>query len=60
MDDVEFCLRLKEHKGVLLAPGSLCFGLPAAQDFRGFVRMHITGPPEKLQAGLEAIGEFLG
>ncbi|OGE48856.1 hypothetical protein PENARI_c025G09886 [Penicillium arizonense] len=60
VDDVEFCLRLKERKGVLLAPGSLCFGLPAAQDFRGFVRMHITGPPEKMQAGLEAIGEFLG
>ncbi|KAJ5316765.1 hypothetical protein PENANT_c016G08195 [Penicillium antarcticum] len=59
VDDVEFCLKLKEQKGVLLAPGSLCFGLPAAQDFRGFVRMHITGPPEKMQVGLDAIGEFL-
>jgi aspartate/methionine/tyrosine aminotransferase len=59
VDDVEFCRKLKEQKGVLLAPGSLCFGLPAAQDFPGFFRIHITGPPEKLQAGLEAIDEFL-
>ncbi|KAJ5776481.1 uncharacterized protein N7511_001492 [Penicillium nucicola] len=59
VDDLEFCHQLKAQKGVLLAPGSLCFGLPAAQDFRGFVRMHITGPPERLQAGLDAISEFL-
>ncbi|KAJ5314488.1 uncharacterized protein N7443_001372 [Penicillium atrosanguineum] len=60
VDDVDFCLKLKEKKGVLLAPGSLTFGLAAAQDFRGFVRMHITAPPEKVQAALEAIDEYLG
>ncbi|KAJ6120886.1 hypothetical protein N7523_005166 [Penicillium sp. IBT 18751x] len=59
VDDVEFCLRLKEKKGVLLAPGSLAFGLAAAQDFRGFVRMHVTAPPEKVQAALDAIDEYL-
>lgn len=59
VDDVDFCLKLKEKKGVLLAPGSLAFGLAAAQDFRGFVRMHITAPPEKVQAALEAIDEYL-
>jgi aspartate/methionine/tyrosine aminotransferase len=60
VDDVDFCLELKTQKGVLLAPGSLCFGLAATQDFRGFVRMHITAPPEQVQAALEAIDEFLG
>lgn len=60
VDDVDFCLELKRQKGVLLAPGSLCFGLAGIQDFRGFVRMHITAPPEQVQAALEAIDEFLG
>lgn len=59
VDDVDFCLKLKEKKGVLLAPGSLTFGLAAAQDFRGFVRVHITAPPEKMQAALEAINDYL-
>lgn len=60
VDDVDFCLKLKEQTGVLLAPGSLCFGLGSAQDFHGFVRMHITAPPKNVQAALEAIDEFLG
>lgn len=60
VDEIDFCQKLREQKGVLLAPGSLCFGLGAAQAFRGFVRMHITAPPENVRAALEAIDEFLG
>ncbi|KAJ5682462.1 hypothetical protein N7462_005627 [Penicillium macrosclerotiorum] len=59
VDDVAFCRELKEKKGVLLAPGSLCFGLGSDQDFRGFVRVHITVQPEVMQAALAAIGDFL-
>ena len=59
MDDVEFCLKLKNEKGVLLSPGSLCFGKDGRKDFRGYVRMHITVPPEVMQAGLDGIGSLL-
>lgn len=65
VDDVEFCRRLKGEKGVLLAPGRLCFGVREAgggdgEDFRGYVRVHITVDPEVMERSLVAIGEFLG
>ncbi len=59
VDDVRFCLQLKEQKGILLAPGSLCFGLDAAHDFRGFVRIHLTVQPERMASALDALGDFL-
>jgi aspartate/methionine/tyrosine aminotransferase len=64
VDDVVFCRRLREDKGVLLAPGSLCFGIRDAAgggaDFRGYVRVHITVDPGVMERALVAIGEFLG
>jgi aspartate/methionine/tyrosine aminotransferase len=59
VDDLDFCLKLKEQKGVLLAPGSLCFGLDRAQDFRGFVRTHLTVQPARMASALDALGDFL-
>lgn len=59
VDDVEFCLKVKQEKGILLAPGSLCFGLDGAQDFRGFVRIHLTVQPERMAPAVEALGDFV-
>lgn len=55
VDDVELCKRLKQDTGVLLSPGSLCFG----QDFLGFARIHFTVPPHLFKKGLERISIFL-
>lgn len=60
VDDVEFCGRLKQEKGVLLAPGSLCFGNGEGEELRGFVRVHTTVDPEVMERALGVIGEFLG
>ena len=59
VNDVDWCKALKREKGLLLAPGSLCFGSSAAQDFRGFVRIHVTIEPEKMRLALVALSEFL-
>jgi aspartate/methionine/tyrosine aminotransferase len=59
VDDVVFCKALKEKKEVLLAPGSLCFGTRGAEDFQGYVRVHITVDPGVMEKSLVAIGEFL-
>lgn len=65
-DDVEFCRRLVEDKGVLVAPGSRCFEIVAdrAEEgaesvFKGRVRIHITAMPDAVERGLRAIGEVL-
>lgn len=49
-------LQLLEKKGVLIVPGSLCFG--NGVDFKGYVRIGY-GNKEKLEAALAAIAEFL-
>ena len=59
VDDVDFCVRLKKEVGVLLSPGSMCFGQLNEGDFKGFVRMHITIPPETFQKGIDGIAKFL-
>ena len=62
VDDVKLCLKLKQETGVLLSPGSLTFGSfgPAkGGDFKGYVRVHITVPPERFKQGFESIGAFL-
>lgn len=60
VDDVEFCRRLLSEKGVLLAPGSLCFGNGEDEEFRGYVRVHTTIDPEVMERALRVMGEFLG
>ena len=58
VDDLEFCRRLKQETGVLLSPGSLCFGPAREGDFRGYIRLHIT-KPDVFREGLEKIGSFI-
>lgn len=59
VDDVDFCTRLVDKTGVLLAPGTLCFGLSGRDDLRGYTRVHITGQPDVMRAALEALDDFL-
>ena len=59
VDDLAFCRRLKEEQGVLLSPGSLCFGPLRNGDFRGYARVHITCRPEMFEKGLARISHFL-
>ena len=59
VDDLAFCKALKEKAGVLLSPGSLCFGTLRDGDFKGFVRLHFTLLPEVFKKGLKRIEEFL-
>lgn len=59
VDDVEFCQKLLEKTGVLLAPGSLTFSLCGKNEFKGYTRIQVTAPTEVLEAGLKIIGKFL-
>ncbi|KAH8703060.1 pyridoxal phosphate-dependent transferase [Talaromyces proteolyticus] len=66
VDDIDFCEKLKAVKGVLLVPGSLCFGDgsketggQAGQDIKGFVRWHLTGSTEVMEKGITEIEAFL-
>lgn len=60
VDDVEFCTGLKEETGVLLAPGSKCFGVDGSgEELKGFVRVHLTGSSEVLRGALAAVGVYL-
>lgn len=72
VDDVAFCSALKDAEGVLLAPGSLTFGVDEAgaagqvhtdggvqPDFQGYVRVHVTAPPAMFRRGLEGLRRFL-
>ncbi|KAB8262388.1 pyridoxal phosphate-dependent transferase [Aspergillus pseudonomiae] len=57
VDDVAFCTRLLEKKGVLLVPGRKCFG--DGKNFSGYVRLGFGGDPEVLKAALGALREFM-
>ena len=57
VDDVQFCQRLQARTGVLLAPGSQCFG--GGVDFKGFVRFGYVPEPQVLIEGLQALGQFM-
>jgi aspartate/methionine/tyrosine aminotransferase len=57
IDDFVLCTTLLEKKGVLLVPGSKCFGDDS--DFSGYVRIGFGGDTTDLKAGLEALEEFL-
>lgn len=59
VDDMAFCHKLKAETGVLLSPGSLCFGTLAKGDWKGYVRWHVTALPEVFARGLEKIGTFI-
>jgi len=57
VDDEEFCVRLQDKMGVLLAPGSRCFG--GGQDFKGYVRIGLAMETAAVKEGLAALATFL-
>ncbi|THC95409.1 hypothetical protein EYZ11_005096 [Aspergillus tanneri] len=57
VDDVAFCEQLQEKTGVLMVPGSRCFG--GGVDFKGFVRIGYVPENEVLVNGLRALREFM-
>ncbi|KAJ5156392.1 hypothetical protein N7492_009195 [Penicillium capsulatum] len=57
VDDVAFCERLLEQTGVMLVPGSRCFG--GDEDFHGYVRIGYASETEVLEQGLEALRGFM-
>lgn len=60
VDDVEFCERLLEETGLILAPASLTFTAPGMEEsVKGYTRLHITIPPENFQKAMKALGTFL-
>jgi len=60
VDDVAFCQRLAESKGVVLAPASSCFDTGDHKgEFKGRTRVHFTTKKETVVKGLDLLGEFL-
>ncbi|EPS34331.1 hypothetical protein PDE_09295 [Penicillium oxalicum 114-2] len=69
VEDVAFCQDLMREKGVLLAPGTRCFGIVEKRDggenteelkpLSGFARVHVTADPVVMEKGLAAIEEYL-
>ncbi len=57
IDDVVFCERLMEACGVMLCPGSRCFGNDA--DFKGYVRFGFCCETKVLEDGLANMAEFM-
>ena len=55
VDDVVFCEKLLEETGVMLCPGSRCFG----QEFKGYVRFGFCCETDVLDEGLEKLREFM-
>lgn len=57
IDDVAFCETLMEETGVMLVPGSKCFG--RGSDFNGFVRFGFSCETKVLEEGLEELRKFM-
>lgn len=57
IDDAEFCKRLIDRTGVMLVPGSKCFG--GGKDFKGHVRIGFVCETEVLKEGLEKMRGFM-
>ncbi|CAI7582819.1 unnamed protein product [Penicillium palitans] len=57
IDDVVFCQRLQEMTGVMLVPGSQCFG--GRVDFRGYVRLGYVQDNQVLVDGLITLRQFM-
>lgn len=55
--DGEFCLEILEKTGVLVMPGSICFG--DGQDFEGYMRFGYVGSTEVLRKALDNLGSYL-
>ncbi|KKZ64099.1 hypothetical protein EMCG_01596 [[Emmonsia] crescens] len=61
VDDGEFCEKLLEKEGVLVVPGSVCFGNGDgdAKDFKGYVRIGFVIETQALERALEGLRAFL-
>ncbi|KAL5338440.1 hypothetical protein BJX70DRAFT_388652 [Aspergillus crustosus] len=57
VNDVAFCETLLERTGVMLVPGSLCFG--DGDEFQGYVRTGYACETQVLEEGLAALKSFL-
>ena len=57
VDDEAFCKALMEQTGVMLCPGSRCFG--DGKDFAGYVRFGFCCETQVLQEGLEILAAFM-
>ncbi|KAF7714154.1 Uncharacterized protein PECH_009016 [Penicillium ucsense] len=57
VNDVILCERLMETHGLMLVPGSLCFG--NGRDFRGYVRVGYVPEREVMLEGLKALRSFM-
>lgn len=57
VDDVEFCKHLQEQTGVMLVPGSRCFG--EGSEFRGYVRIGFVPEHQVVLDGLRALKPFM-
>ncbi|MCJ1312637.1 hypothetical protein MMC25_006312 [Agyrium rufum] len=57
VDDVELCKRMHEKIGVLMCPGSRCFG--SNIDYKGYVRMGYVCETEVLEKGLAELEKFM-
>ena len=57
IDDVSFCKLLQEHTGVMVCPGSYCFG--NGEDFKGYVRIGYVCETDVLTEGLAEFKTFM-
>lgn len=57
VDDVQFCKALNAESGVLLVPGSQCFG--NGERFNGFVRFGFCCETKVLKDGLGKLSSFM-
>ena len=57
VDDVTFCTALMDQTGVMLVPGSRCFG--EGTDFKGYVRFGFCCETTVLKEGLEKLSMFM-
>ena len=55
INDVVLCEQLMEETGVMLCPGSKCFG----EEFKGYVRFGFCCETEMLEQGLEKLKGFM-
>ncbi|KAF7589800.1 hypothetical protein BBP40_003862 [Aspergillus hancockii] len=57
LDDVVFCQQLQKKTGVMLVPGSQCFG--GGADFKGYVRIGYVQEHQVMVDGLQGLREFM-
>ena len=57
VDDVELCKLLHREKGILVCPGSLCFGDEV--EFKGYVRIGYVCETQALEGGLQEMRSFM-